>query len=52
MPQNVYTGDEDGRVVSSSLIHSNRNRETKKMIWLMITDLNLQYEWDCVQRAG
>lgn len=40
MPHTVYTGDEDGRVVSPPTSNVGRRRE------LTIH----QYEWDCIQR--
>ena len=40
MPHNVYTGDEDGRVVRSSFLALD--------IECLLTFL--QYEWDCVHR--
>ena len=41
MAQTVYTGDEDGRVVSSE--------EAPRPTFGLLT--RCQYEWDCIQRG-
>lgn len=42
MAQAVYTGDEDGKVVSFVLYS----------LTFYIADIVFQYEWNCVQRHG
>lgn len=44
MPQSIYTGDEDGRVVCISL-------PIKQDIEHLANGV-VQYQWDCIQRHG
>lgn len=44
MPLMLYTGDEDGRVVSFLLLSRVR------LCGKILADQAVQYEWDCIQR--